>query len=106
MSYYLSERLTSRVEMLVNSSQYLRGDEANLDAKIDSYFVLNTSLGYRLSDQFSFTINISNILNKDYESFGLYGEASEVLEEVGTETSRFLSPGMPRKFSMSLKLRW
>ena len=106
ISYYLSERLTSRVDMLVNSGQYLRGDEANLDAKIASYFLLNTSLEYQFSDQFNFTINISNLLNKDYESFGLYGEASEVLEEVGTEKSRFLSPGMPRKFSMNLKLWW
>ena len=92
--------------MLVNSGQYLRGDEANLDAKIASYFLLNTSLEYQFSDRFNFTINISNLLNKDYESFGLYGEASEVLEEVGTEKSRFLSPGMPRKFSMNLKLWW
>ena len=92
--------------MLVNSGQYLRGDEANLDAKIASYFLLNTSLEYQFSDRFNFTINISNLLNKDYESFGLYGEASEVLEEVGAEKSRFLSPGMPRKFSMNLKLWW
>lgn len=105
-SYQFSERISSSIDMLLNSGQYLRGDEANLDDEIDSYSVVNVALNYQLSDHLSFTAEIKNLLDKNYETFGLYGEAAEVLKELKAEETRFLSPGAPRMFLLRLKLRW
>ena len=105
-SYHFSERLSSSVDLLVNTGQYLRGDEANLDDETDAYAVANAALSYRLSDHLSFTAQVKNLFDKDYETFGLYGEAAEVLDNLDAEEARFLSPGAPRTFWLGLKLRW
>jgi iron complex outermembrane receptor protein len=105
-SYHFTERLSSSFDLLVNSGQYLRGDEANLDDETEAYSVANAAFSYRLSDHLSFTAQVKNLFDKDYETFGLYGEAAEVLEDFDAEERRFLSPGAPRTFWLKLKLRW
>ncbi len=55
---------------------------------------------------FSIFVQVKNLFEKDYETFGLYGEADEVLEDVNEDETRFLSPGSPRTLWLGLKLRW
>jgi hypothetical protein len=44
-----------------------------------------------------------NIFDRDYESFGLFGEPDEVLGDA-FEDSRFLSPAAPRAAWLGLQL--
>jgi outer membrane receptor protein involved in Fe transport len=104
------------------SNQYLRGNDENLD-EVDlgedggSRVVSGTVPGYAVTDfQLSYerphialTAHVQNLFDRDYETFGIFGEnpagpiggprpPSPVLE-------RFLNPGYPRSVSVSLEVR-
>jgi outer membrane receptor protein involved in Fe transport len=106
IDYRFSDRLSGSVDMKINAGQYIRGDEANLDKKTDSFPVVNTSLNYQVSRHLSLTTEVRNLFDKDYETFGLYGEADEVIDDLDSDERRFLSPGAPRTFWLRLKLHW
>jgi outer membrane receptor protein involved in Fe transport len=73
----------------------LRGDEANLDEEIDGYSVVNLRGNYQATDNLKLFAKVDNLFDKEYETFGLHGEADEVLGD-DYENPRFLSPGSPR----------
>lgn len=68
--------------------------------------VANTTASYRHSDHLIFTAQAKNLFDKNYETFGLYGEATEVLDNVDANDTRFLSPAASRTFWLGLKLHW
>ena len=99
----LHRQLRIGAEAIYHSSRYLRGDEANLDDRIDGYTIVNLLAEYRPLPTLRFFARVNNLLDTDYETFGLYGEPDEVLEDDLTAagldpddvSSRFLSPGAP-----------
>jgi outer membrane receptor protein involved in Fe transport len=48
-----------------------------------------------LNENVRLFVNVDNVLDEEYETFGLFGEADEVLGEA-FEDSRFFSPAAPR----------
>jgi outer membrane receptor protein involved in Fe transport len=88
-------RATVGAVLLVSSHQYLRGDEANLLPTVAGFSLLNLHASYALAPAVRLTARISNLLGAEYATFGLLGEADEVLGD-GYEDPRFLSPGAPR----------
>ncbi|HEY5618607.1 MAG TPA: TonB-dependent receptor [Vicinamibacterales bacterium] len=77
------------------SSQFLRGDEANLLPPIESSTIVNFSGSYALHRRTRVVARVTNVFNAAYATFGLLGEADEVLG--GTfDDPRFVSPGAPR----------
>lgn len=104
-SYLFSERLKTSFDLIANSGQYLRGDEANLDDKTEAYVVANAAISYRLNKHVSFTAQVKNLFDKEYETFGLYGEADEVFDDFDDDETRFLGPGAPRTIGLGVKLR-
>ena len=83
------------LDIQANSDQYLRGDEGNDNGTIAGYAVLNAYGSYAFTGSFRVFFNINNVFDSEFETFGLFGEASDVLgDEFGD--SRFLSPGAPR----------
>ena len=78
------------------SSQFhLRGDEGNVQDEVNGYAVVNLRGDYRINDRLRLFVNIDNVLDTEFETFGLFGEADEVLGD-DFENNRFLSPGTPR----------
>jgi len=49
---------------------------------------------------------LDNAFDTQYETFGLYGEADEVLPEVSDDSGRFLGPAMPRMWWLTLGVQW
>jgi len=82
-------------QLLASAGQHLRGDEGNLVDKIDSYALVSLNAEYHLNDNTRIFINIDNVLDEEFETFGVFGQPEDVL---GSEfvDSRFLSPGTPR----------
>ena len=78
-----------------NSDSFLRGDEGNDVSPIDGYTVLNAHATFEISDRLQVFLSVANVLDAEYESFGLFGEADEVLGSEFDDT-RFVSPGSPR----------
>lgn len=91
-----------------HSSQYYRGDEANLSDKVDSYALVNLHSQYRLNKYVTFFAKVDNLFDSQYSSFGLYGEPDEApgFGEDGRdyEDSRFEGVGAPRGGWIGIKV--
>jgi hypothetical protein len=96
-------RTTIGSSLATLSSQFLRGDEANLLSPIDPSTVLNLSASYELHRRARLIGRVTNLLGGEYESFGLLGEPDEVLGDQ-YDDGRFLSPGAPRAAWIGVEL--
>ena len=73
MDYAVSPRWSVGADWNRASSQYLRGDEGNLNAPVSGYSVLNLRTTFRVSEYFSVFALVDNALDADYETFGVFG---------------------------------
>lgn len=90
-------------DLLYSSNQFFRGDEGNLAAPVSSYTVVNVRGEYRFNEHFTLFAKIDNLFDQDYETFGLFGEADEVLGDE-FDDPRFLSPASPRRGWIGVRL--
>lgn len=106
--YALTDKARLGAEVISASSQYFRGDEANENERIDGYVIANIYASYRFNDTFTASLRVNNLFDKDYETFGTYGEADEVLEDIypDVEGAEFVGPAQPRMVSVNLKTRF
>ena len=99
-----SERLTLRGEVLHSAGFHLRGDEANIATGINGHSVVNLHASYRFSARLRGFLAIDNALAERYATFGVFGDAEEVLGEE-FDGSRFLTPAAPRAGWIGLEFR-
>ncbi len=89
-----TQQLSIGGNLVYNSGQYLRGDEANLAGQIGGYAVVNLHASYRVNDHLRVFARVDNVFNCGYYNFGILGDATDLYPEL-TDV-RFLSPGEPR----------
>lgn len=95
------------VDLLYNSGQVLRGDEANLLEALDGYALVNLRAAWQASEHVEFVARISNLFDTDYENFGLLGEdPSEVLPDLADATPQFVGAGAPRAGWVGMRVRF
>ena len=87
--------LSAGVNVIANSSQYLRGDEANLLAPVPGYVVVNARAAYRVWSHASVFVLADNLFDAGYSTFGVLGDATGVLGPA-YDSPRFLGVGAPR----------
>ena len=90
----LTERLSVGADMIAVSGSHLRGDESNELDELDGYLVVNARANYR-TDRFEAFLLVQNLLDGNYENFGLIGEEPDEvvgLDDIGDDV-RFLGPG-------------
>ncbi|PUB81361.1 MAG: TonB-dependent receptor [gamma proteobacterium symbiont of Ctena orbiculata] len=104
-TYRVTSNFSLGADLQYSSDIVLRGDEANLDDEIDGYTLVNLRGEYQATDNLKLFAKVDNLFDKEYETFGLYGEADEVLGD-DYEDPRFLSPGSPRAFWAGLSYRF
>lgn len=92
--YALSRQFTLGGDVLYNSAQYLRGDEANLLDPIGGFTVVNLRATWRIGEHFSTYLRVQNVFDRRYDDFGVIGNATNVLPQFSDP--RLLSPGAPR----------
>jgi outer membrane receptor protein involved in Fe transport len=94
-SVAITGRMRLGGEIIYNSGQFLRGDEANLLDETNDFAIVNLRGELNLSDRVSIFAKVENLFDTEYETFGLLGEADEIL---GPEFDdpRFLGPGPER----------
>jgi outer membrane receptor protein involved in Fe transport len=97
-------RLSVGAWIALNSSQYLRGDEANLLRPLPGYVTLNARASYELSSRALVFVRADNLLNSRFETFGLLGDAAEVIP--GADDPRYASPGPPRSVWAGLNVQF
>jgi outer membrane receptor protein involved in Fe transport len=98
-----NDRLTFALDALYSSSSYLRGDEANLLEPIDGYTVLNGRFELTLKSHARLFLNVDNLLDKEYETFGVLGDAEDVLGD-GFDEPQFFGPGAPRAAWLGIRV--
>jgi iron complex outermembrane recepter protein len=102
---YLTKKWTAGFDAIFNSSQFLRGDEANLLEPIKSFTVINFRTEYQLNKHWTICGRIQNLLNNRYETFGLLGNPAEVKDFQNLTKPQFLTPNIPINFNLGIKYR-
>jgi outer membrane receptor protein involved in Fe transport len=97
------EGLSMGTEVIYNSGQYLRGDEANLTPPLPDYAIVMLHGEYRYNEHFALFARVNNLFDTQYQNFGLYGDATEVLGDTYWN-NRFVGPGAPRTAWVGIKL--
>ena len=90
-------------DLLYESARYLQGDEANLLKPLPGFFRLDLDLTHPLGRHLAGFLQVENLLNRRYATFGLLGDPADVLGDDVTDP-RFLSPGDPRTFRLGVRL--
>ena len=73
------------------SSQLLRGDEANRQAPLPAYWVLDAGVTVKWRGLDAF-LKVNNLLDNRYETFGTFAPNAR---EAGAPVERFLTPAPP-----------
>ena len=102
ISVDLWQRVSLGVDGIYSGNKYFRGDEANITAPLSGYWVFNAKAEYKVTKNFAVFGKVDNIFDKNYNSFGVYGQANEVLP--GFDDGRFVSPGAPRAGWVGVRL--
>ncbi len=77
------------------SSQFLRGDDQNRLPKVSEYVVVNLHMRYRIHKQVELFALANNVLDANYENFGVVNRNFFTGAPAGGTPERFLGPGAP-----------
>ena len=91
----VTDAFTIGADLLHSSGAHFRGDEGNLAEELDTYTLLSVRAEYRLGERARLFANIDNLFDEEYETFGLFGEADDVLGD-DFDDPGFVGPGAPR----------
>ncbi len=120
-SYGFSNNFDVSLGVLGATGVYLRGDESNQLNKTSPYLVFNIESRYQPTKNISFFARVDNLLNSNYETMGVLGEASSsevnvpIMElgdtgagdtAVGALDPNFLSPGQPTSLFIGTNIKW
>lgn len=102
-----NSRFDFDLEALGRGNSRYRGDEANVDSqKIDGFVIVNAGASWKLLPQLSLFATVENVFDRDFETFGVYGEGDEVLGDEFEEARRFVGAGAPRMFEAGMRMRF
>lgn len=105
--YDILPEWTLGFDMNYNSSQYLRGDEANLTDKLPAFVVFNLRSEYRFNEHVALFGRVNNLFDREYANFGTWGNTGDVLDGLGLpgdQQSRFVGVGAPRAAWIGIRL--
>ncbi|MBK8816371.1 MAG: TonB-dependent receptor [Methylococcaceae bacterium] len=88
-----------------SGNRAFRGDEANITPTLSGYWLFNATAEYKVTDHFSVFGKVDNLFDVHYNSFGLYGNPTEVLGVAFDDDHRFVSPGAPRAGWIGIRLK-
>jgi len=99
----LWQKLSFGINGSYSGNRPFRGDEANLTPNLSGYWLFNATAEYKVTKNFTVFGKLDNIFDVHYNSFGLYGNPSEVLGDA-FDDNRFVSPGAPRAGWVGIRL--
>lgn len=102
--YAFIQGLSLGFDASYHSSQHYRGDEANNNAKIGGYTIMNLHGRYNVNKHVEFFAKVDNVFDTEYETFGLYGEPNEAPGLNSLSDTRFVGAGAPRAGWIGFKI--
>ncbi|MDX2370738.1 MAG: TonB-dependent receptor [Colwellia sp.] len=107
--WQINQDMSVGTELVYASDSYYRGDEANENKKISAYSLINAYFSYQITEQFRLSAKVDNLFDHQYETFGTYGEADEVLGDIYPDVNfeeYFVGPARPRSISVSVNYQF
>jgi iron complex outermembrane receptor protein len=98
LGYAATPLLHLALNATLESAQYLRGDEANLQKPLPAYYVFGAEAEYRLSEHLQVYVEGENLLDSRYATFGLYGDPTGNGAFPQFTNPRFICPAPPLSF--------
>jgi len=95
-------------DLVYESSQYFRGDESNQMEPLPGFAFLNLHSSYGFTDSVTWWLDIVNVTNSKYATFGVLGDPTGVgTPGVPNDNPdyRFESPGAPISVFSGIRLR-
>jgi len=102
--FSVTSKFTLGADASYHSGQYYRGDDANLDAEIGGYTVVNLHSRYKVNKNIEVFAKVDNLFDNEYSNFGLYGEPAEAPGLGGLSDEHFQGAGAPRAGWIGVKL--
>jgi iron complex outermembrane recepter protein len=99
----LWQKLALGINGNYSGNRPFRGDEANMTPNLSGYWLFNATAEYKVTKNFALFGKLDNIFDVHYNTFGLYGNPSEVLGGA-FDDGRFVSPGAPRAGWVGIRL--
>ena len=90
VEHAVSDRFSAGLELLAVAGSHLRGDESNELVKLDGYATVNARANYR-GERFEAFVLVENLLDGEYENFGLIGEEPDEIIGLGDIDGTFAS---------------
>ncbi len=103
LSVELWRRYSLGIDGMYQGNQFLRSDESNLNSPLSGYWLFNLKTEAKLTDYLTLFARVNNLFDQRYQTFGVYGDATEVLGDSYTNR-RFVSPGAPRAGWLGIRL--
>lgn len=101
------ERVEVGLEIVGRGSSRYRGDEANVDTQtLGSFAVAGLDAEWKLLPQLTLFGSVANLFDREFETFGVYGEGDEVLGPDYEDARRFVGAGAPRTFEAGVRVRF
>jgi outer membrane receptor protein involved in Fe transport len=106
LGWQATRQLHLKAGMTAASSQFLRGDEANLNRPLAGHVVFNAEAEYRLTDIITLTLEAENLFDSHYATFGLYSDPTPNGALPQFSNPRFIVPGQPFGVWGGVKADW
>ncbi len=103
LSVDLWQRWTLGIDAQYSGDQFFRGDEANITDPLGGYWLFSAKTELKINKHIAFFGRVDNIFDRNYKTFGVYGDASEVLGD-SFDDGRFVAPGAPRAGWIGIRL--
>jgi outer membrane receptor protein involved in Fe transport len=106
--WQINENISLGTELLYASDSYYRGDEANENKMISAYSLINIYSSYQMTKRLRLSAKVDNLFDHQYDTFGTYGEADEVLADFypDIESPYFVGPARPRSYSVNVNYKF
>jgi len=95
------------LEVQGRSNSRFRGDEANVDPEtLPGYAIFSLYGDWKPHPGVVLFARITNLFDRDTETFGVYGDAAGVLGDEFENDRRFVGPGAPRELSAGVRFQF
>ncbi len=105
VDFHVTSDWSVGTEALYSSSQYLRGDEANLQKPLAGHATLDLRTSYEVTPRIEVYAEAENILDSHYDSYGLYSDPTGNGAFPNFTNPRFYTPAAPFGVWAGVKVR-
>jgi iron complex outermembrane recepter protein len=113
LDYSATPKWDIGANLTYRGSFFARGDENNEDVngKLAGYFLIDLDTTYHVTKQLEVFARVSNLLDKQYASFGVLGQnvftgPNRTFDGANPVNEQFVGVGAPRSFWLGLRYAW